>query len=230
MSIREPTLRRFLEGSMEQNPIFSSPEDLFDREKIEQAVAQAAAKIKGKIPELMPMLPPQYKDAVMLIVREEGGGEDLDDAYKIMAEWIVQRQFLLEIEILMGLKSVDLFNGQSPDGFIALTRGGSILTGTSPHSADRHGGLLRKMEYIRIAWRKKHWKGDNTFSDHQLSFLQTTLPGMVFDEAMRNVLSTSQIDSILVIPQSRASEVENITRAVRVGFRALMPPPDEPTQ
>lgn len=202
-----------------KKPIFESTEDIFDQKKLERAVTKAVSEIAGKIDnDFLQKLP---RDIFEIFVRI--ANDQQVSINQVAAEWLVQQGLFLEIVKHFGLGTADEFEYGRPDGFMALTMNGSLLTGTAPvHS------FLRDITYTRIPSRKASWQGAvagrMAISDldigERATFSGKSPAGNVNESPTG--FTTSPLRQIAVIPAKRMQEFEKITHLTRHGIESTV--------
>lgn len=201
----------------DRKPIFESTEDIFDQKKLERAVAKAVSEIAGKIDnDFLQKLP---RDIFEIFVRI--ANDQQVSINQVAAEWLVQQGLFLEIVKHFGLGTADEFGSGRPDGFMALTMNGSLLTGTAPAEFS-----LRDITYTRIPSRKASWqgavKGRMAISDldigRQANF-SNRIPGVT---DFPTGFLTSPLRQIAVIPAKKMKDFEKITHLTRTGIESTV--------
>lgn len=200
-----------------KKPIFSSTSDIFDPKKLEQAVAKAVSEIAGKIDnDFLRKLPTDIFEIFVRIANDQQVSIN-----QVAAEWLVQQGLFLEIVKHFKLETADEFGRGRPDGFMALTMNGSLLTGTAPAEFS-----LRDITYTRIPSRKASWqgavKGRMAISDldiGQQANFSNRIPGVT--DSPTGFL-TSPLRQIAVIPAGRMKEFEQITHLTRAGIESTV--------
>lgn len=198
---RPKQLALLIESAAGEEPIFSDVEDLFDRDKLEEAVRRKVAAVRSRITVLWKELPSQERGVILQMAREEGVSRK-----QVGAEWLVQRMLFLEIGRRFELERVERFSRSRPDCFMVLTQRASMITGGPLRARGR-----RSIEYIRIPSRVQSWGNEVSFSG-KIARLRcgqrARLPG----------LRTSPVQFILVIPASRAAEFGKISHVTSAGL------------
>ncbi|MFC1616150.1 hypothetical protein ACFL21_03335 [Patescibacteria group bacterium] len=178
--------------------------DLSVRGSIEQQVREEIIRVRGEIQRNWDLFPEFHQVIDELVQREE------NDRYLLATEMLVQQNLFHQISLQYGLEIVEEYDFSSEDGLMVLTAHHSILI-IHPREEKNNPSTeidLRKMEYIRVPSRVKHWESEvftyiSEFSDVICRKGERCL--------ILGALESSTVKVIYRIPKSVLPKMEELT-------------------
>ncbi|MBI5754284.1 hypothetical protein HZA40_04040 [Candidatus Peregrinibacteria bacterium] len=125
--------------------MLSSTDQLQDENFLKQVIAEANFRARGEIYFAPGRLSGEDQKNIMAMAREEG-----IDLQKLTQQWIVQSALFKRIAELYEFQICEKVTIRMPQGFVAMTKRGSIVMGFAPDTEGK-----RNLAYYRLSARSK---------------------------------------------------------------------------